>query len=188
MWAIIPLCIVAGLNVIAYTPERYAFVALPAWLILAASGCREVLKSAIGHQRLVGVAIVIALVAEAGARDIAYFRNNGDRRDWRAAFQHVDALAGADDIVVAPDRLFGRFFTQRQVVSWSDVTHTSVRTDGRSHWFILEEKRAPSQSWLEMSATFVRAYHAGNNRNPIRIHYLPAVMTDPADSVRNQYR
>jgi 4-amino-4-deoxy-L-arabinose transferase-like glycosyltransferase len=88
--ATIPLAVILLSSLFQYSANRYAFVSLTSWIILAALACAELLTSLSGSLRIFAVGLVVVLLATSLSEDILYFQyQNGNRENWKAAFEFI---------------------------------------------------------------------------------------------------
>jgi hypothetical protein len=109
-WALFPLLLLAAVgSSVAQVTARYAFAALPAFLLLAAAGSvrfAQLVGQAVGPRRaaerlLPAIVLPAVLAADFLSYDFLYFRHqHGDRARWREATAIVQKLANSRPIRV----------------------------------------------------------------------------------------
>lgn len=180
--ALLPVLLLVMLNPFMFTKDRYVFMTLPCWLILAALGIRELLSHSRGMAKLLALGLAAILVAEsAGSQLLYYFANNGNRLDWRTAFQTVEMKSRADDVVVAWWPEFGPFYLDRAIIPWKDVSPESVIEDRKRHWFIVDSEtiwnNARMKEWIEKHGQLINLLYL---RLPEGNFYIRIYLYDPA--------
>jgi asparagine N-glycosylation enzyme membrane subunit Stt3 len=184
IYAIVPSLLVLLLNPLTFTKDRFAFATLPAWMILAAVGVCVLAERTSGRARLLAIGLVAALAAGAMSDNVAYYRvNNGNRLDWRRAFETVNDRAGPADEVVAWWPEFGRYYTPAPITPWAQVDSTTVVESGRSYWFVLDSETIngnwPMRLWVEREAELIAVYYLLTGRSD----YLRVYRYEAAEEV-----
>ena len=139
--ALLPLILLLALNPIMFTKDRYIFMTLPSWLILAAMGIRGLFGQARGNSRLLALGVLLVFVAEAAGTNLLYYQvNNGGRRDWRGAFEIIEQRSRPDDIIVTFWPEFGPYYLDRQIQPWVDVRPGQVANSSQRTWFLVDSE------------------------------------------------
>ncbi|MGH2537036.1 MAG: glycosyltransferase family 39 protein [Candidatus Promineifilaceae bacterium] len=139
--AVVPVALLVGLNRILFTQDRYAFVALPAWLILAGVAVRELGARLPGRSGWLAVGVAGMLAAEALSADLLYYQvNNGNRRDWKGAFSLIDAEARPGDLVVAYWPELVEHYLNAEGLAWAEVRVQQLSGQNQRVWFVLDSE------------------------------------------------
>jgi 4-amino-4-deoxy-L-arabinose transferase-like glycosyltransferase len=168
-YAAVPVLLVLLINPVMFTRERYAFVALPAWIMLAGLACWRVMATTRGTARAIAAGFALLVIADSMSRTADYYGvNNGHRLDWRRAFATVESLAQPDDKLVAFWPEFGRFYTRRPILPWASVNDSSIAADGDRYWFVLDSETASGnpalKQWVEQEAELVTVHYLQRGR------------------------
>lgn len=153
--ASLPIVLLLVMNPVAFTKDRYVFVTLTFWLILAALAIWELLSQAQGFGKLLAFGMLAMLLADATSSNILYYQvNHGNRRDWRAAFQIVEQRILSEDMVVAWWPEFSAFYMkERDILPYRDVTVDEVLANGQRYWFVIDSETVlgniPMRDFLE---------------------------------------
>ena len=161
--AVFPLAALMVLSLVQYTANRYAFVSLTSWLILAALGVWLLLSQSKGLGWVLAVGVLLILTLEPISEAYLYYRyQNGNRDDWKAAFTLINRLKEPGDQVVVTNTQLGDFYIGEptQVINRFDTTNPP--TDNGRIWFVednnLGEKLPDKLKWViantEMIANF----------------------------------
>lgn len=158
--AVVPVILLLLMNPFIFTQDRYAFVALPFWMILGAVAIIEILAQTKDRGKILALGVLALLLADAAGGSLLYYRvNNGNRRDWRGAFALVKERGKEDDLVVAYWPELGEYYLQREVLFWEDLTPTDVLQSGKRFWFITDSETEWANNdmkwWMEQYAELV---------------------------------
>lgn len=142
--ASIPFFLVIVATPFMFTEERYAFVALPGFLILCALGLQAAMKNVQSANKLLILGILAVIFLDMAGTNLMYFRvNNGFHRDWKGAYELVDKnLLEADRIISTWPEL-GAYYTGQEVLSWQDMNKDLVEQSGTRTWFVI----VPDMAW-----------------------------------------
>jgi len=139
--ALLPMALLVILNPFMFTKDRYVFMTLPCWLILAAIAIQELITHTKEGGKLLAVGILLVLVAEAAGTNLLYYRvNNGGRRDWRAAFEIMKSESREDDVFVAWWPEFGPYYLGKEIIPWKDIRPDAVLESGVRYWFLVDSE------------------------------------------------
>lgn len=165
--AVVPIAIVLLVTPFVFTEERYAFVTLPNWLILAAITIKELLNQTKDYGKLLAVGVLIVLLADAGGANLMYYQaNNGNRRDWKGAFALVEERSREGDIIVSTGPELGSYYLGREIISWRDIDRDAVVQSGKRVWFVI----VPDLTWFWHTQDFL--WWVSHNSELIDIRYL----------------
>ncbi len=137
--AIVPLAMLVAANPYIFTKDRYVFMILFSWIILAAVGIDELLKQLNGLHKWLAVGVLILLLMDAGSDNLLYYRvNNGNRGDWRTAFYIIQEQSRPDDAVVTYWPEFGPFYLNRDFIHYEDIDVPTLLNSGKRYWFVID--------------------------------------------------
>jgi len=137
--AVIPLVALVAANPFIFTKDRYVFMTLFSWIILAAIGINEMLTQVNGIHKWLAVGVLVLVLADAGSENLLYYRvNNGNRADWRAAFHLIQVQSQPDDIVVTYWPEVGAFYLDREFIQYEDIDVPTILNSERQYWFVLD--------------------------------------------------
>lgn len=152
--AVIPIVILLPLSLFMFTEDRYAFITLPSWIVLAAVSVRGLWPKGWDKRMILSIGVLAMLIANAMGDNLLYYRvNQGDRRDWKGAFTLVQERAEETDIVVAFWPEFGPYYLDREIVAWDEVTPREIMEGGNRVWFIVDSETVwgdlTKKAWIE---------------------------------------
>ncbi|MGQ9675067.1 MAG: glycosyltransferase family 39 protein [Chloroflexota bacterium] len=126
------------ISTFSFTASRHMFVAAVPWLILASRGTVEIIGRLRPHSALLGLGIVLLLAGEMLSEDYLYYRfQNGNRWDYRSAYDMVRDKAKPGDVVVGTSPEMGEFLLpETPVLSMWDVDFDALTAGQRRVWLI----------------------------------------------------
>lgn len=135
--AVVPVLLLMGVALFHYSANRYTFVALSAWVILAAMAIQRLRETVARPGRWIVLGVLAALVAGALADDGMYFLyQNGNREDWKGALQYIQTNRGPGERVVMDEREVGEIYLREQTRSFGQVDYNSLARRDTAVWFI----------------------------------------------------
>jgi hypothetical protein len=107
-----------------YSANRYAFVSLTSWLILAGMAVAELFSRLKQEGRLLAVAVTAVLLLSSASDNFLYFQyQNGNRPDWRAAFEYIQERKLPEEVVVTSSQPVGEYYLRGKSLpfNWFDI-------------------------------------------------------------------
>jgi mannosyltransferase len=158
--ATIPVGILLAGSPFVFTVERYAFITLPSWILLASYGIWEIARKAQFKPYLISACILFVIVGDMAASNLMYYQiNHGNRQDWRHAMQLVTNNASKEDIIVSSVAELGSYYAEREVVWLGDIDPEAVTNYENRYWFVIDSQNgwfSPDQkSWVESNAILI---------------------------------
>ncbi len=158
--ALIPLLTIMALSPFVYTANRYVFLSLVSWLILASVAAKELLFQTRGSAKILAFGALIILLAGPLSEDMLYYRyQNGNRDNWRAAFELIKQHKKAGDLVVAAGPQLGNYYLQEKTIGMENLDLAQFEENGDRVWFVedmnVEERWPHIHTWLEKNAQLI---------------------------------
>jgi hypothetical protein len=181
--AIAPVVLLLVANPFLFTVDRYAFVALPSWIVLAAVGINRLYRLTAKDGRLLTVGVLLILLADAAGAHILYYQvNQGNRPDWRGAFQFVQERWQPGDHLISTRAEVGEYYAAVEVEQLADFDTATVDSANR-YWFVVDSEgigHVPRRAaWVEQHAELVDFRYLRTWENiSLRIYLLE--QDDPA--------
>lgn len=155
--ALIPIMVIVGAS-FQFVHVRYMFISLVSWYVLAAVTAVTLYESTINNIKWLMVAVLLLLLVIEPLQDnFDYFSSvNGDRNNWRAAFQYIQPSLQEKDVIISSVPEVGEYYLNRDVLSMEnsdqkidplDLTESKERA-----WFIIGGKAREDASlrmWIE---------------------------------------
>ncbi|RPI29579.1 MAG: hypothetical protein EHM61_01095 [Acidobacteria bacterium] len=190
--ALLPVVSVALLSLLMYTANRYVFVALTAWIVLAALAAKELLTNSRDGSRLLAFGMLLVLILTPLSDDfLYYFYQNGNRDNWRAALEKIRNDKKADDLVITPNPSLAGYYLNEPTIAMGATNLAEVRSAGRRIWFVedftTQEKWPEIHAWMRGNANLVAVFDvAVQARNFTMRVYLHEAPEKAASPVRHQ--
>jgi len=180
--AVVPILAIVAISPFFFTVDRYVFVTLPFWAILAGLALERLPSIVSTRTALPAVALLSILVLSAMSENMLYFQyQNGNRPDWRTAFAIVAQAKQADDRVLTTQPEMGEYYLQEKVDNVNSFTVTDIERSQQSFWFVIDESTGyvdPAlHAWIKQHSTLVEVLdiHLPAKSISIRIYrYEPA--------------
>lgn len=137
--AVVPLAMVVVANPFIFTKDRYVFIVLFSWMVLAAVAIYELFSQVTGQYKWLAIGVLALLLMDAGGNALLYYRNNnGNRPEWKTAFQIVRNHSRPDDVVVTYWPEFQPYYLDREFVQYDDIDVPTLVKSGKRYWFVLD--------------------------------------------------
>lgn len=161
--ALLPMLAVASLALVQYAANRYIFISLTSWIILASVAAEAIYTRVQSSMRVLAAGVLMLMLFEPLGEDLLYFQyQNGNRDDWKAAFQRIDQDALAEDLVFVTEPLLGSYYLDREVKGIESLEIESISRGDRRVWFVednnLGTKSPQKLRWIEEHARLVASY------------------------------
>jgi mannosyltransferase len=137
--AVTPLIILVAANPFIFTKDRYVFMILFSWIVLAAAAIHELISHTGELQKWLAIGVLALLLADAGGDALLYYRaNHGNRAEWKTAFSIIEEQSQPEDIVVTYWPEFGPFYLDREFIQYEDIDVATLLNSGRRYWFVID--------------------------------------------------
>jgi mannosyltransferase len=182
--ALLPIILLVLLNPFVFTKDRYVFMTLPFWLLLAAIGTKVLYTHVRGNGKLLAAGVLVIFLAQAFSSYLLYYQvNHGNRLDWRTAFEIVKEQSQPEDIVVAFWPEFAPFYLDREIQPYEDTRSESIMQSDQRHWIVIDSEtiyaNVPLMNWVEQETRLIRVLYL---RQPEGNFFLRIYLYDPLDN------
>ena len=155
--AIVPLITIMAVSLIQFSANRYFFISLTSWITLASLATYELIHQQKGHARLLAVGVLVLLLGTSLSEDYLYYRyQNGNRDDWRAAFNFIQERKQSDDLVFSSEADVGDYYLGQRTFSMGNFDESALKRKYRRAWFVTDmntQELYPQQlAWIEEHA------------------------------------
>ncbi len=134
--AIVPLAAVMAISLFQYTANRYLFITVTSWLILAALGAKELFGHMQGTAKVLAIGALATLLLSPLSENLLYYQyQNGNRDNWKGALAYVAQQKGPDDVVVVPNQLLGEYYLDKSIIPMAKLDLSTLQGDNRV-WFV----------------------------------------------------
>jgi mannosyltransferase len=177
--AVIPPMLIALLNPFVFVVERYAFVSLLFWVVLAASGIQSLFTLVNRNGIMIAVAVIFVLLADAAGDNLLYYQiNRGNRLEWREAAEFVRAGMAEGDVVVSTRAPLAGYYLGRDALEFQDLSPKDLETINAPIWFIMDypgifHGRGDSREWMESHGQLLKfSFLRTNEENSLLVYYF----------------
>jgi len=159
--ATVPALLIIILSLVQYAANRYVFISLIPWLLLSAAGIWELFKQ--NRDRtwvLVAGILLILLVYPLGENVLYYQYQNGNRDNWKGAFELVDKLKEPGDIVVVTEQRIGDYYLEGDgTYNFNYLDYDTLAESNQRYWFVednnLGEKDPEILEWVKDNSELI---------------------------------
>jgi uncharacterized membrane protein len=164
--AVIPVGILIAANPLIFTKDRYIFMILFSWIVLAAVAIHELFKNLHGQHKWLASGILVLLLAGAGGDLLLYYRtNHGNRAEWKTAFYTIQEQSRPDDIVVTYWPEFRPFYLDREFIQYEEINVPTLLDSGKRYWFVLDAEtiwaNSKVKAFVEENARLIDVSYLG---------------------------
>jgi mannosyltransferase len=182
--AAIPLVLMAGIALFHYSANRYVFITLTSWTLLAALAVKELFAHLKGHIRIFPVGLVCLLFIALITEDILYYQyQNGNRPDWKAAFAFVQSHKEPGEIVLSANKDLGDYYSHEKTKSLESFDIDNIKESGVKVWIVddwgAKDINPDTIRWVEENAGLVAVYDV---RVQARNFSMRVYLYDPVSS------
>ena len=161
--ALLPLATIMAVSTFHFAANRYVFVSLVSWIVLASMGLVQLANSTDRIRRTMAIGLLVAILAVSLSENLLYFTyQNGNRDDWGAAFDRIsqDKLPG--DLVVAPDTRIADYYLGEGTTSMRTFDPEAAVSNGKRIWIIedinVQPKYPEVYEWVSEHAELVENF------------------------------
>jgi len=179
--AVAPILLVAVASFFAVTRNRYAFVTLFSWTALGACGIAELLSQVKGKAKLLALGVLMILVLDSFSEDVLYYKfQNGNREDWRSAFEYVKQNRTQEDLVAVTFPAAGDYYLGETTLWIANLKPEDVEFAGRRVWFVendaIDWDYPRIQAWIKENTKLVANFDV---QVSIRTHKMRVLLYEP---------
>jgi 4-amino-4-deoxy-L-arabinose transferase-like glycosyltransferase len=178
----LPLLILMGLSLFQYTANRYIFITLVGWIILASLAWQDLWTHTSGRTRLLTAGVIILVVVSSASDDFFYFQTqNGNRDDWKAAFAYIQANQKPGDLVLTSNREIGDYYLQTRTYAYGWQETALLLSGNERLWLVedltMDELHPQIQAWMLANARLMAVFdvHVYARNFKMRVYFY-----DPA--------
>ena len=183
--AVVPSLLVAAISLFTFIVDRYAFITLPSWIMLASYGVVEVYRRFRSKGFLFATGALLLLIADAGGANLMYYQiNQGNRPEWRKAFEYVTDRAVDGDVIVSSVPVVGSYYTKQDVVWLGEINPQEIENSNNRYWFVLDSENSwfssKNKFWVEEHADLLELYFLRVRENMhLRIYFYSGEYQNP---------
>lgn len=175
----LPLLATMFLSLIQYSANRYAFITLVPWILLAALAALHLWEHTNGSARILALGVLALLLAAPMSENVLYFRyQNGNRADWAAALDYIKRNKQPGDLVYTTSTEVSDYYLEERTHFFS-VWEPGYSPPGGSVWFVEDlttAERFPKKlAWIHQNARQMAVFdvHALARNFKMRVYRYP---------------
>jgi mannosyltransferase len=156
--AVLPVMLFMIANPFFFVTERYAFITLIFWIVLASIGF-SVISSMVRKQAFILVlGILFIFLSDAGGENLLYYQiNQGNRLDWQGAASYVQESMNEEDVIISTRAELASYYLGREVVEFTDLLPGDLENTEKHLWFIMDypgiwHGNHLTKAWMEGNA------------------------------------
>ena len=158
--AAVPVLAVAVIAPFHYTANRYVFGGLMSWIILASLAAVDLFRHTQWNIKVLALGSALLLLLQPLSEDMLYYQyQNGNRDNWKAAYELVEEKKQEGDLVVAVNPELGSYYLQQPVIGLKYFDLAGLESSDQRVWFvedmITQEKFPHVHRWLTNQAQLV---------------------------------
>jgi mannosyltransferase len=160
--ALLPPLMIALASPFFFIVDRYAFISLLFWLILAAVGMTTIFKMIDRRGIALAFGIFMILIADAAGANLMYYQiNRGDRLNWREMVGFIKENKQAGDLVVSTRSELASYYLDEDVVEYQNTHPEDYEGTDSTIWFIIDypgvwHGSQSSKTWMEKNAELLK--------------------------------
>jgi mannosyltransferase len=140
---------------------RYTFLSLPFVLILAASGLNALFERTSGAAKSITLGLLVLLILEPLISTGFYFRDrNGNRPDWKGAYEYVQQQRMPNDIILANQQVVGAYYIGEEVIDLREIDLEYLLALNQRGWVVTDTawtRIDPAiQKWIGGNCNLIR--------------------------------
>jgi 4-amino-4-deoxy-L-arabinose transferase-like glycosyltransferase len=178
--AVIPILLLMSISSFHYTANRYVFIVLASWVILAAVAAVELLRQSQAAGKTLAIGLLIILILDPLSANAFYYRyQNGNRDNWKAALEFVKERKQEGDLVVTINPEMANYYLQDKSTHFQEFDLSRVGEVTGGVWFvedtIAQEAYPQVHIWLEQNAQPVANFdvHVQARDFRMRVYFYP---------------
>jgi hypothetical protein len=156
--AVLPVMLFMIANPFFFVTERYAFITLIFWIVLASIGF-SVISSMVRKQAFILVlGILFIFLSDAGGENLLYYQiNQGNRLNWQGAASYVQESMNEEDVIISTRAELASYYLGREVVEFTDLLPGDLENTEKHLWFIMDypgiwHGNHLTKAWMEGNA------------------------------------
>jgi 4-amino-4-deoxy-L-arabinose transferase-like glycosyltransferase len=158
----LPILLVAMANPFIFTVDRYVFMTLLFWLVLAANGLKVLFTIVNKPAILLAFGVLFIFLSGATFDNLLYYQiNHGNRLEWQEAVDYVRVRMQAGDVVVSTRAPLASYYLGQDVLEYQDFLPADLEAIDAPIWFIIDHPgiwhgKLESKVWLEQHAQLMQ--------------------------------
>lgn len=156
----VPVLLLIAIAPFHYTANRYVFLTLASYIVLAAVAAVELLRQSQPNAKTLAAGVLILLLLDPLGTNMLYYRyQNGNRDNWKGALAWVKEHKQDGDLVVTMNPELADHYLQDTTTHYDKIDMATIGDRGRRVWFVEDltvgEALPQTSAWLEQNARLV---------------------------------
>jgi hypothetical protein len=169
-----------------YTANRYIFISLPSWLVLAAVASVTLIKNANRSFKFFALGTLLILLVHPIVEDALYYvYQNGNRDNWKAAFAYIEQYRKPSDLVVSVNPGLANYYSSAPSIFVPKLNLDEVEAGDQRVWFVEDmtfpEKFPKIYDWVTRNAQLVSVHDVPFQA---RIFTMRVYLLDPLENAK----
>jgi mannosyltransferase len=137
--AVLPVILFMIATPYFFIVERYAFVTLIFWIVLASIGLTVISSMVKKHAFILILGILFVFLSDAAGENLLYYQtNDGNRLDWQGAVGYVQESMKEGDIIVSTRAALASYYLGGEVLEYTELLPSDLENIGKQIWFIMD--------------------------------------------------
>jgi mannosyltransferase len=180
--AFTPLVTLAVISVFFFVFNRYIFMSLYIWILLAAYGLTHLLLQPKFEVKILATGALLIMLLIPLSENLLYYQyQNGNREDWRSAFEFIKQNYQTGDKVVVTFPAAGRYYFREEFIDIRDLYPEEIDPSTR-YWFVENDAidwGFPAQEWILDNAMVLTNYDV--HINSARTYKMRVLLYSPPE-------
>jgi hypothetical protein len=152
--AVTPFISVLILSLVQYTANRYVFVSLISWIILASVAVRELFSRLQDNGRFLAIGVFLILFLFPLGENVLYYKyQHGNRDNWKAAYSFIRERIEPGDMIVTANRSLSNFYLQEEAIGMASLEKGDLDNIDQRVWFVEDMNVENKWSWIHRWVT-----------------------------------
>ena len=177
--AILPVILLMIANPFFFVLERYAFITLVFWIVIASIGITVIFSMVKKNGLILAFGILFILLSDAAGENLMYYQiNHGNRLEWQEAVQYVQRSMKDGDIVISTRADLASYYLGEEVLEYSELSLSDLENIGNHIWFIMDypgiwHGKQLTKEWVESNARIEKySYLRVREENSLLVYHL----------------
>jgi mannosyltransferase len=176
--AALPILLLLLLSIFFFAVDRYIFITLFLWLILAAIAINKLFQHANGFTKLLPLGVLSIILITSLSEMVLYYQfQNGNRPKWKEAYAFVEENFSEGDIIYTTRTEVGNYyFPKAEEYDVNSFDPNQITKNSSNVWFVIDENtgwvKPEISSWISNNCIPIRSeevFLPGKSMS-IRIH------------------
>jgi mannosyltransferase len=151
--AVVPPLLLLVMSNFMFTVDRYIFIALPFWAILTAYALYTMYSQSAGFQKFLSLGVIaLVLVTYMGENYLYFGDQQGNRPNWREAYNFIDKNRMEKDLIASTRPQVGEYYLEGRNIWINNLDENTIIQANNKVWFLIDEEsgyvKPDLHSWI----------------------------------------